>query len=250
MDYKKKMIRVGLNYLPLYEYSTTDSTNARARELSKKSNRDALVVAEGQSAGRGRLGRSFVSDSGKGLYMSLILHPKTNEEALTLTALMGIAVCRAVESLSVASPKIKWLNDIQLGEKKVAGILAEGEFDDSGKLKYTVIGVGINILRRDFKDLSEIATSLEEHTAPPNKKALLLKIVREFYRIYKKKNREAEICYYRSHSSVLGEDITVYVGCESFVARAIDIENDFSLIIDADGEKRTLSSAEVTVRKN
>lgn len=249
MDYKMKRIRVGLNSLPLYEYSVTDSTNSRARELAKKSHRDALVVAEGQSMGRGRLGRSFVSDVGKGLYMSLLLHPKTNKDVLTLTALMGIAVCRAVESLSGVFPKIKWLNDIQLGGKKVAGILAEGEFDESGKLKYTVIGVGVNILKRDFKELSEIATSLEEHTAPPRTNALLSKIVREFYRIYKKKNREEEIRYYRNHSSVIGEDITVYRGDESFVARAIDIGNDFSLIVEADGKKRTLSSAEVTVRK-
>ena len=249
MDYKIRKIRVGLKTLPISEYSITDSTNTRARLLAKESCSDALVVANGQSKGRGRLGRKFSSEEGKGIYMSLLLHPKTNKDALALTALMGVAVCRAVESLAGVFPKIKWLNDIQLGEKKLAGILAEGEFDKNGNLKYTVIGVGLNILKRDFGELSEIATALEEHTLPPAADKLLSKITREFYKIYMKKNHEKELRYYREHSSVIGENITVSRGGESFSAKAIDIDCDFSLIIDSGGSVHRLSSAEVTVRK-
>lgn len=249
MDAKKRYMRVGLSAIPVFEYGVTDSTNTRARELAAEISTDAAVIAGGQTSGRGRLGRSFDSSEGAGLYMSLLIHPKSTADALRLTALMGVAVCRAIESLTPLSPKIKWINDIQLENKKLAGILAEGEFDGGGRLKYAVIGVGLNILRRDFGELSDIATSLEEHTAPPTAATLFKKIIREFYRIYKKRTHEGELEYYKAHCSLLGENITVLCGGESYTARARDIGEDFSLIIEKEGLSVALTSAEVTVRR-
>ena len=249
MEYRIRKISLGHTELPVYEYGITDSTNTRARELAKVHNTDAAVIAVGQTCGRGRLGRSFASDTGRGLYMSLLIHPKSTADALKLTALMGVAVCRAIEALTNLTPKIKWVNDIQLGEKKLAGILAEGEFDADGGLKYAIIGVGLNILSRDFGELSEIATSLEEHTAPPTADALFEKITDEFYRIYNKGTHQNELEYYKSHSSVLGRNITVIRAGESYIARATDVGCDFSLTVDRDGKKECISSAEVSIRR-
>ena len=249
MRHEKVYTAVGLRPIPVYKYEITDSTNTRARELAEKQRSVFAVIANGQTAGRGRLGRSFSSEKGVGIYASLVVRPKSTESALKLTALMGIALCRAIEKLTELSPKIKWVNDIEIEGKKLAGILAEGEFDEKGKLKYVIIGFGINILQRDFGELSDIATSVEEHTAPPKKEKIFKQILHEFFKVYDKKSYTDELDYYKSHSSVLGKEITVLRKGESFSARAKDIDESFSLIIERDGVTELLSSAEVSIRR-
>ena len=249
MDFKKKTVLVGLKPLSVYKYALTDSTNTRARELARSTASDAAIIARGQTAGRGRLGRSFVSDSGLGLYMSLLIHPKSTESALTLTALMGVAVCRAIKKLTGLQTGIKWVNDIILCEKKLAGILAEGEFDSQGRLKYSVIGVGVNLIPRDFLELSDIATSLGEYCTPPSAERLAYAIIREFYKIYGKRSYTDELRYYRDNSAVTGKEITVIKQEESFSATAVGIADDFSLVIERDGIRESISSCEVSIRK-
>lgn len=247
---KKSLWLSPFKRIRIFSHDTVESTNLLAKELARSCNTDAVITAKGQSGGRGRLGRSFSSVWGAGLYMSILIHPKKSiSDALKLTALAGVAVCRAIEKNTELSPKIKWVNDIQINEKKVAGILAEGELGEGGTLKYAVIGIGLNILKRDFGELSEIAASLEDYSpSVPSADKLLVDIVREFYRLYRKKEYSAELEYYRGHSSVIGRDITVYRGGESYSARALDIDDDFALVISVGEKIIPLTSAEVTVR--
>lgn len=247
---KKAIWLTPFKKIPIFSYDTVESTNLLAKEFARTSDSDAVFTAMGQSGGRGRLGRSFSSVWGAGLYMSILIHPKKSiSDALKLTALAGVAVCRAIEKNTDLSPKIKWVNDIQINEKKVAGILAEGGLCESGALKYAVIGIGLNILKRDFGELSEIAAALEDFSPKvPSADKLLSDILREFYRLYRKKEYSAELEYYRGHSSVIGRNITVYRGGESYPARALDIDGDFALVVN-DGDKSiSLTSAEVTIR--
>ncbi len=247
---KKSLWLTPFKKIRIFSYDTVESTNLLAKQLAGGGCPDAVFCAKGQSGGRGRLGRSFSSAFGKGLYMSILIHPKKSiSDALKLTALAGVAVCRAIEKNTDLSPKIKWVNDIQIEGKKVAGILAEGEFDECGGLKYAVIGIGLNILKRDFGELLEIAAALEDFTAPaPSADALLSDILREFYRLYRKKEHSRELEYYRAHSSVIGRDVTVYRGGEAYPARALDVDENFALVV-SDGEKTSpITSAEVTIR--
>ena len=246
----KKLWLSPFSALSLFEFDTVGSTNTLAKEYAREKKRDAVFTAREQTGGRGRLGRSFSSPSGAGLYMSMLIHPKKSiSDTMKLTALAAVAVCRVIERHTELSPKIKWVNDIQLGGKKIAGILAEGEFSAGGALKYAVIGIGLNIERRDFGELSEIAVSLGDFmTNPPSAQLFLREIVREFYRLYRKSELSEELDYYRQHSSVIGKKITVYKKNSEFSAYAEDIDEGFALIIERDGKREILTSAEVSLR--
>lgn len=119
----------------------TDSTNLRLKVLAREGRIAApcLLAADCQTAGRGRLGRRFVSPSGTGLYMSLLLSPPPDTESGRITILAAVAVCRAIEEMTELKPRIKWVNDLFANGKKVCGILAERI--DQG----VIIGIGVNL---------------------------------------------------------------------------------------------------------
>lgn len=247
---KKSFKLTPFKKIALFSYDTVKSTNLLAKDFAREHGSEAVFIAAGQTGGRGRLGRSFSSEHGAGLYMSILIHPNGQiSDVLKLTALAGVAVSRAIEKNTELSPKIKWVNDIQICGKKVAGILAEGEFDESGALKYAVIGIGLNVHKRDFGELSDIAAALGDFIeTPPSIDTLFRDTVREFYRVYRKRNLSEEVEYYREHSSVIGRDITAYSAGKSYSAYATDIDESFALIVN-DGEKETpITSAEVSIR--
>ena len=129
-------------------YRTISSTNTVLKALAADgAGANLALVAEHQTAGRGRMGRSFCSPSGTGLYFSLLLRPKVPAaEAMSMTACAAVAVSRTIEELTGRSTRIKWVNDILIGQKKVCGILTEAGIDgETGMLRYAVIGVGINV---------------------------------------------------------------------------------------------------------
>lgn len=128
-------------------YDTVDSTNTLARKLaSEGAPSGTVVVADCQTAGRGRMGRSFVSIKGLGLYFSLILRPKLPpDKLLHLTPMVAVAACDAVEEAAGLRPQVKWINDLIINERKLAGILTESSMNfETGKLDYLIIGIGIN----------------------------------------------------------------------------------------------------------
>ena len=128
--------------IPVQMLAETDSTNLRLKEWARAGRvfPPYLLTADSQTAGRGRLGRSFVSPPGTGLYMSLLAAPPAGTDAGNVTILAAVSVCRAIEELTDLRPKIKWVNDLFVGGRKVCGILAEGV--EQG----VIIGIGVNLL--------------------------------------------------------------------------------------------------------
>ncbi len=154
-----------------YQYDTIDSTNAQAkREAAEGAAHGTLIMAEMQTAGKGRRGRIWESPAGANLYFSLLLRPEFSaEKASMLTLVMALAVANGIKKTiqgcidctEHSSPQIKWPNDIVIHGKKVCGILTEMSVKHN-RIDYVVIGVGINVNRQEFStELAEKATSLE-----------------------------------------------------------------------------------------
>ena len=144
---------------------TTPSTNLYLHGVAYEAADRTVAVANEQTAGRGRLGRSFESPKDTGIYLSYLMKPKVApQDATTITAWTAVAVCRAIEKACEISPEIKWVNDIVLDKKKVSGILTEMSLEsETGRIQSIIIGIGINVNEEtgDFpKELREKATSL------------------------------------------------------------------------------------------
>ncbi len=236
--------------------SSTDSTNAYLKDLARAGAKEGTVVfADRQTAGRGRLGRSFYSLDG-GLYMSILLRPENGVfDALVITAAAAVAVSRAIESLCDKKCLIKWVNDIYIDRKKVCGILAEGALFPDGKLDFAVLGIGININdpKGGFPDeIKDIATSLFGCGKTPEnfKENLLNAVFDEFLKLYENLSDRAFMNFYRERSFVIGKDIYYIKNGEKHFATAVDIDDSGRLLAEDENGIKTIDSGEVTVRIN
>ena len=201
-----------------------------------------VVIADSQSMGRGRLGRSFFSPSGTGVYMSIVLRPElTSEEAPQLTSLAAVAVSEAIELVAKVNVKIKWVNDIFLNKKKICGILTEASLDFES---------GINVGSTDFpEELSEIATSIENETPSKiSRNHLIAEILNSLDRLLPEIKSGRYLEEVRNRSLVIGQDITVIKGSESYRAKALAIDNKGALIIEGPKGIEALSSGEISIR--
>jgi BirA family transcriptional regulator, biotin operon repressor / biotin---[acetyl-CoA-carboxylase] ligase len=147
---------------PIYHFETTASTSDTAKSLGTRGAAEgALVVAETQTAGRGRLGRHWVSPPGTGIYASLLLRPPLPPNELPqITLSTAVAMVRALTRAVGITPGIKWPNDLILKGKKLGGILTEME-TESDQIRYLVVGLGLNVNTPDFPpELADTATSL------------------------------------------------------------------------------------------
>ena len=237
-----------LNEIKIFSYDITDSTNQRAKEYAKEPNAHlpAVFVAEEQSAGRGRRGRSFDSARGGGLYISFLFRTDGELDAAGITLGAAVKLCRVIESVSDVTADIKWVNDIFVGGRKLAGILAEGEPGESG---YAVCGIGINLYEREFSaELLEIATTLERECGMRvNKEAFTERLIEEFF---KQENAEELLSEYRSRSIVLGRRVEVRkIFGDVYLATAKEIAADGALVVEReDGKTERLISAEVSIK--
>ena len=237
--------------IPIFLFDEIGSTSDAAREYEKETGAEvAVFIAERQTAGRGRRGRSFSSPAGNGIYMSLLLHPKHKAcDGVLLTTGAAVAVCRAVEGATGISPEIKWVNDLKLGGKKLCGILTEGEIDpETGTFSYAVIGAGINV--KDVpSEVSDIATALQMHTEKcVDRNLLCAKMIDRIIESLSEE-RGAQMREYRRRCPIAGKSITVLRGEERFSATALAIEEDGSLRIEREGEEMLLSSGEISIRE-
>ena len=163
--------------ITILRFDTLDSTNTEAAKQARKGADEGLcVVARQQTAGRGRHGRTWVSEKDSGLYFSIVLRPKFDAKHLPLITLMtGVAVSDTLQELGV-KPDIKWVNDILVNEKKISGILAETVETPTGLA--VIIGIGINLTSRNFPDeIADTATSIEaeiDKTISPDEIAEIL----------------------------------------------------------------------------
>lgn len=230
-------------------YEETDSTNNQAKRLINEGRNENLLVCAGmQTAGRGRQGKSFYSPEGSGIYMSLVIHPESSlQNAVTATTAAAVAVCRAIESLTDIKPQIKWVNDVYVDEKKICGILTEAVTDfESGTVSSVIIGIGINITTADFPKDVENAGALNINIS---RSRLIAKVADELMQIALG-DYNAFIDYYRTHSMIIGRQITFFEKGTATTATALEIDETGGLIVKTEqGEIRTLRSGEITVRR-
>ena len=230
-------------------YEETDSTNTRAKEYARENlgKREPVVfIANRQTAGRGRRGRSFVSEAGAGIYISILTYPDLRgADATAATARAAVILARAIESVCRCNIGIKWVNDLYLGGKKLAGILTEGEMDENGKIAYQVVGMGINVYKNAISDeISAIATSLENETGRTTDRSLLVaKIIKEF--LAGEGDFYAE---YKARSFIIGKKVTVSKPTESYEATVLDINPDYSLKIKTKSDIESLFTGEVSLK--
>ena len=227
--------------------STNDLAKAYAREHGDAR---AVFSADRQSAGRGRMGRSFVSDEG-GLYVSFLCRPRVPmAEAVRLTVYAAAVTACVLERLTGHAVQIKWVNDLYMKGRKIAGILTEGALAEDGvHAAYAVVGIGINLSHVAFDgELSQIATSVEEacgvRLGPTEVREALTEAFFE--------NDATDgrwIDEYRRRSFLIGKDVTAQRGEESFPCHVLGVTDGGALRVRcAGGEIRELSSGEVRVR--
>jgi BirA family biotin operon repressor/biotin-[acetyl-CoA-carboxylase] ligase len=202
------------------------------------------------------MGRSFLSSSENGLYMSVILRPKIPaEECVNITVLGAVAVLEAIEELTNKQAQIKWVNDIYINDKKCCGILTEASIDvKSGGLNYAIIGIGVNLCppKGGFdKEIQDIACGVYEDTCPSDfKYKLCAQIVNKLFKYYDSIQSKSYLKQYKEKSYIIGKEVDVYVGNECFVGTAVDIDENANLIVkDKKGVLRTFNSGEARVRR-
>ena len=234
-------------------YEEIDSTNMQARrDLQAGLYRPKLIVAGGQTAGRGRRGKSFYSPKEKGIYMTLVLQPTLPlQQGLRITAAVAVAVCEALQSFSQEKLGIKWVNDIYKADKKICGILTEGISDfEQGVLKSVIIGIGINLFSQEFpEDLPVAGTLCAAETI--SREEVIAAVAKKVLESIADLENPQLMHKYREYSILLGQPIRYEYNGVTRDAVALDIDEDGGLIIqDRAGNRHILNSGEVTVRKD
>ena len=229
-----------------------DSTHLELKRLAQGGAKGGtVVIAERQTSGRGRLGRSFFSPAGSGIYMSVLNKPSfPAEKAVLVTTAVSVAVCRAIEKVSGKRPLIKWVNDLYLNGKKICGILTEAIRDaKSGKIEYIVIGIGINCSETDFPDdIKNIAGSICEREESFSRNELIAEIMKEINSLGDFADSKDFIDEYKRRSLVLGKEIRI-LGQTEELATAVDIDENGGLVVRlSGGETKILSSGEISIR--
>lgn len=240
----------------LHWYPVTDSTNNQAKLLAKQgAPQGTVLIAGNQTAGRGRMGRTFQSPGGQGVYLSVILRPNcAPTELMHLTCAVGAAMVKAVEHTCSIRPQVKWINDLVINGKKLGGILTEMSLAN-GKADYAVVGIGINCLQKkeDFPaEISDMATSLSMVCGKPIlPECLAAAMIEALWQMEKSLLTEKHrwMAAYKAHCVTLGKDIQLIRGGQVIPGKALDIDDDGGLVVQyADGSIGTVSSGEVSVR--
>lgn len=237
-------------------FDTIDSTNTALMRAAGDGAAHGLVYcARSQLGGKGRLGRRFLSESRNGLYFSILLRPNLSpEDAAFLTTVAAVAVCRAIEKSSNLKPRIKWVNDVFIGNKKVCGILTQASMSfEAALVEYAVVGIGINVFApiEGFDDeISDIAGAVFENNEQCTKSQLLVLVLDEFAKLYDMMSNKKYIMeQYRKRCFVIGERVTVCRGNDSFVGTVEGIDDDCALLVRRDdGTLVRLVSGEISIR--
>lgn len=233
---------------PLTFLETTDSTNERALELlATGAPEGSMVVADHQTTGRGRRGRSWESPPGSGLLFSLVLRPDTSEALEILTTALGVATAEAIEQATGVAAGLKWPNDVTVGGRKLAGILVESRLS-GGTIEGAVAGMGVNVTwpSTDFDDDGLNATSIaalaarDATIAVPDRAVLLGAVVKRFELLYDDltvaETRNDVVKRASDRSEVLGRDISVrFADGSSVEGRALDLTATGALRLETPG---------------
>lgn len=230
--------------LRVLRYERIDSTNLEARRLAaKEPPQSTLIIAREQSAGRGRMDRSFYSPADTGLYMTLLYYPdRPISELSGLTCAAALASALAIEQQSGLSPRIKWVNDLYLDGKKVCGILCESFGTPHGTA--ISVGIGINLTTKDFPDaLGSIAGSLQRPIDPEQLAQLICDSLLPYLQ---SGDNTLWLSGYRERFMLRGVRVNCMTSGGTFPATALDITDEGALTVQADdGKMHILYAGEV-----
>lgn len=234
-----------------------DSTNSYLkREALSGAPHGTVAVADSQTAGRGRMTRSFHSPPGKGVYLSILLRPNLPpQELLGITGMTAVAICNAVERTAGVRPGIKWTNDLVLSGRKICGILTEMAVEtESGLTQYAVIGAGVNVghTPEDFEpEVSRMATSLAQEGCPVSRCALAAAMIEELFRLSDALGKDTApwVDAYRRRCVNIGKPVRLMHSGRETRGEALDIDGQFGLVVRLeDGRRTTVRTGEVSVR--
>lgn len=251
------------NLSPLFDewdlecFKTIDSTNTQAKAYANSghNHQPKLFISEEQTLGRGRIGRTFFSPAQTGLYMTLCLFPNSSLEDITLmTSASAVAVSKAIETVTELPVGIKWVNDIYMEDKKIAGILTEAVTDlESQEVVALIIGIGLNVyppkepLPENLR--SVVGSIFKEKSLDFSRNQLAVSILNQWMTIYHQLDSKQVLEDYRQRSIVLGKEVTVIQGKHQFQAFARSINDQGHLIVeDLLGQQHELSYGEVSIR--
>lgn len=241
----------------LFIYETVDSTNIIAKHLASN-HQTAVVIANEQTAGKGRMNRVFHSPPKNGIYMSILIRPNTTIKNLAfLTIIPALCVVKAIEEIANIQPTIKWVNDILMNKQKIGGILTEcSTSGEDGFVNYAVIGIGINMLssnqipidgRNDIGALGEFSQKNSNHN---HMIAAILNQFDCYMNLLSQENGQANIlAEYESYLSFIGKEVCVTLPNQTYIAKVLALTKSGGLLLEKpDGTSHELSYGEVSVK--
>lgn len=239
---------------PILVYPEVSSTNLILKELAeKKAPEGTIVLAERQTAGRGRRERSFYSPSDTGIYMSLLLRPQMElEDAVLITAAAAAGTAIAIEEVTGRETRIKWVNDIFMDGRKVCGILTEASMSvETGSMDYCILGIGVNVYRprEGFPDsLKSIAASLYTDREKEVRNLLAAEIIRRVTAYYRHLEKREFYQEYRRRSLVIGKKVKIGGICKEEQARVLDLDQRCRLVVELEnGKIERLQGGELSI---
>ncbi|MCT4620738.1 MAG: biotin--[acetyl-CoA-carboxylase] ligase [Marinisporobacter sp.] len=242
----------------IHHVESIDSTNNMAKKMASEGAKEGtVIIAEEQTGGRGRLGRSWVSPKGTGIWMSIILRPPIDPtEAAKITQITAAAVATGLRNMIGEDVGIKWPNDIIIHKKKTCGILTEMSAE-LNSVNYIIVGIGINVnvdIDEFPEDVRSVATSIKAYMGKTvSRKEIVKEILFAFEELYsdfiENKNIKKSIDICKKYSVTLGKQVKIRTKGEEVIAEAIDLTEDGQLLIKNElGEVKTVLSGEVSVR--
>lgn len=225
---------------PVFFYRRIGSTNDEAKRLANfGAPEGSLVIAEEQTAGRGRTGRKWLTPPGTALALSLILRPRSQrlqaEQATRLNMLAGLAVCEAIEAVTGLRTLLKWPNDVLVAKKKAVGILVEAAFEGK-QLDYVILGIGVNVsFNPPAEQVHFPATCLEAEVGHPIDRLNLLKVL--LTRLEARYNSASPVALYadwRARLTMMGEPVIIQTAMGDQPGRMEDVAPDGALILRLD----------------
>lgn len=239
----------------IFVYDRVNSTNQLAMFLAAKDDllTSIIIIADSQEAGKGRLGRTWISPPGRNIYMSIAFKPRLDtRDATMLTLITSVACAHAIKKISGLQVSIKWPNDLILSGKKLGGILTEIRADID-KVNLAVIGIGINVNmgKGDFtEEIRSIATSIKEESGKCcSRNELVIEILRQiehFYGMLIEHGKYPLLNEWKILSSTLGKSVKVVIGDETLIGLAEDIDDNGMLILElASGLRRRISAGDI-----
>ena len=232
------------------------STNTMLREKANEETPEGyVIIANGQTEGRGRRGRSFYSPVDTGIYLSILLRPKeiATNELTNLTSMAAVAACETIGEVSGQTPGIKWVNDIYIDGRKVSGILTEASISmENGSVEYVVVGIGFNVyLPEDgfSGEIKDIAGAIFDRRKDDGKNLLVAGVLNHFMNYYAEFDKKDYVKKYQERSLVVGKEITVLAPSGGRKAFALEVDDTCALIVQyEDGSTERLNSGEISIR--